>query len=228
MTSHFFALAIETSNPSACPAEVGLGPVGGEATAVERLSPARRHDDDLMPAIDRLCARAGVRPADLRAVVVSLGPGGYTGLRIAVTTARFIAEATGAVCIGVPTAEIAATAAVRDGRPFAVALASKGEHAFIAPFDARGNPTAEGRVLDAGGVIALGLQRLVGDSYLPESISRTAMASGISIEPLVLGASWLLRAAAGRESVDPARVLPIYAREPEAVRLWRDRGGAGE
>ncbi|HRQ72802.1 MAG TPA: tRNA (adenosine(37)-N6)-threonylcarbamoyltransferase complex dimerization subunit type 1 TsaB [Phycisphaerales bacterium] len=228
MSSPHHALAIETSNPSACPAEVGLGALGGEATAVERLSPARRHDDDLMPAIDRLCARAGVRPADLRAVVVSLGPGGYTGLRIAVTTARFIAEATGAPCIGVPTAEIAACAASRDGRPFAVALASKGEHAFVTPFDAHGAPTAEGRALDAEGVAALGLPRLIGDGFLPESIRRAASASGTTIEPLVLGASWLLRAAAGREAVDPAHLLPIYAREPEAVRLWRARGGKGK
>ena len=225
MTPSFSAIAIETSNPSACPAEVGVGAIGSEAAFVERLSPARRHDDDLMPAIDRLCGRAGVRPGDLRAVVVSVGPGGYTGLRIAVTTARFIAEATGAACIGVPTAEVAACAASRDGRPFAVALASKGEHAFVTPFDAQGSPTAAGRVLDAEGVGALGLPRLIGDGFLPESIRRMASASGISVEPIVLGASWLLRAAAGRESVDPSRLVPMYAREPEAVRLWRARGG---
>lgn len=228
MTSPPLALAIETSNPSACPAEVGVGAIGGGAAFVECLSPARRHDDDLMPAIDRVCRAAGVRPADLGAVVVSIGPGGYTGLRIAVTTARFIAEATGAACIGVPTAEVAAGAAARDGRPFAVALASKGEHAFVTPFDAQGRPTAAGRVLDAGGVGVLGLPRLIGDGFLPESMREMASASGISVEPLVLGASCLLRTAAGRESVDPSRLLPLYAREPEAVRLWRARGGAGE
>jgi len=228
MTSPPLALAIETSNPSAYPAEVGVGAIGGGAAFVERLSPARRHDDDLMPAIDRVCRAAGVRPADLGAAVVSIGPGGYTGLRIAVTTARFIAEATGAACIGVPTAEVAACAAARDGRPFAVALASKGEHAFVTPFDSQGRPTAAGRVLDAEGVGVLGLPRLIGDGFLPESMREMASASGISVEPLVLGASCLLRTAAGRESVDPSRLLPIYAREPEAVRLWRARGRAGE
>ncbi|MCL4741116.1 MAG: tRNA (adenosine(37)-N6)-threonylcarbamoyltransferase complex dimerization subunit type 1 TsaB [Phycisphaerales bacterium] len=228
MTPSSLALAIETSNPSACPAEVGVGAIGSDAAFVERLSTARRHDDDLMPAIDRVCRAAGVRPADLRAVVVSIGPGGYTGLRIAVTTARFIAEATGAACIGVPTAEVAACAAARDGRPFAVALASKGEHAVVTPFDAQGRPTAAGRALDADGVSALGLPRLIGDGFLPGPMREMASASGVSVEPLVLGASWLLRAAAGRESVDPSRLLPLYAREPEAVRLWRARGGAGE
>jgi tRNA threonylcarbamoyladenosine biosynthesis protein TsaB len=42
----------------------------------------------LMPAVDHALALAGLRPADLRAVVVGGGPGSFTGLRVAAATAK--------------------------------------------------------------------------------------------------------------------------------------------
>src|SRR5919106_153062 len=99
-------LAIETSQR-----------VGGVAlrddrgvVLVEMLAPKKRHDDDLLPAIDRVFKRATLSPSDLAggAVGVSIGPGGFTGLRIAVTTAKMFAEALGANVIAVPSALVAA------------------------------------------------------------------------------------------------------------------------
>lgn len=76
----------------------------------ESLSPKKRHDDDLLPAIDRLFARNNLKPRDLSdgAVAVSIGPGGFTGLRIAVATAKMFAETLGAKIIAVPSALVAA------------------------------------------------------------------------------------------------------------------------
>jgi tRNA threonylcarbamoyladenosine biosynthesis protein TsaB len=42
----------------------------------------------LMPAVDHALALAGLRPADLQAVVVGGGPGSFTGLRVAAATAK--------------------------------------------------------------------------------------------------------------------------------------------
>lgn len=143
-------LAIEISNPSSGPrgmlpqeegAErpVAAGPgvalgrtrgtCGTDLLGVELLGEAMRHDDDLMPAIDRLCRRCDVKPSDLASIAVSIGPGGYTSLRIAVATAKMLAEATGASTIAVPSASVAAWSITIDP-PALVCLASKGDTAW--------------------------------------------------------------------------------------------------
>jgi hypothetical protein len=58
--------------------------VGAELLAREPLRSDHRHEDDLMPAIDRLFRAAGASPKDIRRVAVSAGPGGFTGLRSAI------------------------------------------------------------------------------------------------------------------------------------------------
>lgn len=79
---------------------------------VEMLEQKKRHDDDLIPAIDRLFQRLGLDRAELGAVGVSVGPGGFTGLRIAVTTAKMMGLVSGAKLVAVPSALVAAEACV--------------------------------------------------------------------------------------------------------------------
>jgi tRNA threonylcarbamoyl adenosine modification protein YeaZ len=45
---------------------------------------------DLAALASALCAEHGVQPADLRELRVDLGPGSYTGLRVAITFVRFL------------------------------------------------------------------------------------------------------------------------------------------
>lgn|GEM_PF-5432254 len=45
---------------------------------------------DLAQLCEELCAARGVSPADLRRMVIDVGPGSYTGLRVAVTFARVL------------------------------------------------------------------------------------------------------------------------------------------
>ena len=79
---------------------------------VEMLMQKKRHDDDLVPAIDRLFMRLGLDRAELGVVGISVGPGGFTGLRIAVTTAKMMSLATGAKLVAVPSALVVAEACV--------------------------------------------------------------------------------------------------------------------
>lgn len=147
-----YTLAIEISNPSSgvrgelraipgdtgSPGEAGpgvalgrLGPTGlAEHLGTELLREGTRHDDDLMPAIDRLCGRLHARPSELGAIAVSIGPGGYTSLRIAVATAKMLAEATGARPVPVPSASVAAWRLPTALAPAVVCLASKGDSAY--------------------------------------------------------------------------------------------------
>jgi tRNA threonylcarbamoyladenosine biosynthesis protein TsaB len=68
-----------------------------------RLDEARRHARDLAPAIRDLLMEQGWRARDLDAVVVSRGPGSYTGLRVGVMSAKTLAYAAGCTLLAVDT-----------------------------------------------------------------------------------------------------------------------------
>ncbi|MED9988244.1 MAG: tRNA (adenosine(37)-N6)-threonylcarbamoyltransferase complex dimerization subunit type 1 TsaB, partial [Streptococcus salivarius] len=61
----------------------------------------KNHSISLMPTIDFLVAQAGWQPSDLERIVVAQGPGSYTGLRVAVATAKTLAYALDIDLVGV-------------------------------------------------------------------------------------------------------------------------------
>src|SRR4051794_32007746 len=63
--------------------------------AVERLFEPPGHARELMPAVARVLAEAGVTFRELGALAVGIGPGGFTGLRIGIATAHGIAQSPG-------------------------------------------------------------------------------------------------------------------------------------
>lgn len=92
---------------------VALGPVGDEPGAgmpliCESVHQQSRHDDDLMPAIQRLFLNSPWPPSSLSHVYLSIGPGGFTGLRVATATAKMLAFSLGARIFAIPTALVVA------------------------------------------------------------------------------------------------------------------------
>jgi tRNA threonylcarbamoyladenosine biosynthesis protein TsaB len=86
------------------------GKVGEVALAVNdilvqsrRLDESRRHARDLAPAVAEMLAAEQWKPADVSAILVSRGPGSYTGLRVGIMSAKIFAFAAGASLIGVDT-----------------------------------------------------------------------------------------------------------------------------
>lgn len=77
--------------------------LGAELRGERRLDEARRNARDLAPAVAELLAEQGWRPNELQAVIVSRGPGSYTGLRVGIMSARTFAYATGCALIAVDT-----------------------------------------------------------------------------------------------------------------------------
>lgn len=59
--------------------------------AVIQTAHAKNHSTTLMPAIDQALKLAQVKLAEIDQFVVAVGPGSYTGVRIAVTTAKTLA-----------------------------------------------------------------------------------------------------------------------------------------
>lgn len=71
--------------------------------AIKESDEGRSHASLLTVYIQDLLKEAGVKAGDLEAVVVSKGPGSYTGLRIGVSVGKGIAYATSVPLIGIDT-----------------------------------------------------------------------------------------------------------------------------
>src|ERR1022692_4341354 len=78
----------------------------GDTIVEERaLDESRRHARDLAPAIQELLTRQGWRARALDGVIVSRGPGSYTGLRVGLMSAKTLAYATGCALLAIDTFE---------------------------------------------------------------------------------------------------------------------------
>jgi tRNA threonylcarbamoyladenosine biosynthesis protein TsaB len=77
--------------------------LGDDMRGVRRLDDTRRHARDLAPAMAALLAEQNWRPRDIQAVIVSRGPGSYTGLRVGIMSAKTFAYAAGCALIAVDT-----------------------------------------------------------------------------------------------------------------------------
>lgn len=94
-------LIIETSGRVG---QVGVA-VDGVIVAERRLDESRRHARDLASVCATLLAEAGIAPRRLNGVVVGIGPGSFTGLRVGIMSAKAFAYATECELIAVPTFE---------------------------------------------------------------------------------------------------------------------------
>lgn len=126
-------LALETS-----------GRLGGIALAdgpqlIEevRLSEGLRHGRDLILVAKEACERAGWAPREVDVVAVSIGPGSFTGLRIAVTAAKTIAWDTGARVVTVPTLRAMAENAPAEAGRIACVLDAKRGGLYASIFEQR-------------------------------------------------------------------------------------------
>ncbi len=92
-------LILETSGRGG---RVGVA-AGAQVVRSADLDPVRRHNRDLAPTAAALLEAERIKPADLTGVMVSVGPGSFTGLRVGVMSAKALAYATGCRLVAVPT-----------------------------------------------------------------------------------------------------------------------------
>ena len=90
-------LAMDTSNKALSLAILENEETLGQVT----LNIKKNHSITLMPAIDFLMNSLDLKPTDLDRIVVAQGPGSYTGLRIAVATAKTLAHTLKIELVGV-------------------------------------------------------------------------------------------------------------------------------
>lgn len=71
---------------------------------------------EMLPRLSQILAWHGLSPGDVQAVAVSLGPGSFTGLRVALSIAKGMAVAHGLALLGVPTLDASALPFVASDR----------------------------------------------------------------------------------------------------------------
>ncbi|MBE2234927.1 MAG: tRNA (adenosine(37)-N6)-threonylcarbamoyltransferase complex dimerization subunit type 1 TsaB [Anaerolinea sp.] len=82
---------------------------------------------ELLPRLEHLLAWVRIQPASLSALAVSLGPGSFTGVRVALSLAKGMALAHGLPLIGIPTLDATAYPHLGDTLPVgAVVQAGRG------------------------------------------------------------------------------------------------------
>lgn len=104
----FMLLSLETAT-AVC--SVSLLTPEGEALAAQHLYTDRPHADRLTLVIQELLRHVGTTSGQLTAVVLSEGPGSYTGLRIGASVAKGMCYALDIPLVPVPTLKAMAAAA---------------------------------------------------------------------------------------------------------------------
>lgn len=142
MTAHPpILLAIDTAG-SACSVALARG---NAVIASEHRGMRHGHAEALLPMIDAITRHSSIAPGMLDIVAVSVGPGGFTGIRVGLAAARGIALAAKARLIGV-SSFAAAAALVQPDTPdpvaVLVALDSRREELYVQLFHS-GAPLAE-------------------------------------------------------------------------------------
>ena len=209
-------LAFDASTPVIT---VAVARAGGEAREVlaEVSVSARGASETLLPAIDAALDLAGERLGSVELVLAGVGPGTFTGIRIAATTARALALATGAALSKNSTLAALASPALLGGHPDVLAVldARRGQ-VFAQRFPAGGRATHINceRPEDLS---VEGAPLVVGDGAVRYRAALSALGSiPPDDSPLhrVTATGHVLSADLAPVEVDD--LVPIYVREPDA------------
>lgn len=215
------------------------------AVAVAR---GRRHGESVAPAIEFVCARAGVALGELGAVAVDVGPGLYTGLRVGVATAKGLGFALGIPVVEMGSLELlaidmAGRVGARADAPshlVPVVDARRGQ-LFTCSFrpgsDTGVEPTGPERLVDpaelvaeVGALVASGARVVCGGDGARRYAGPLAGA-GVELLPAVVAPDPGILASVGRARAasgagrDAAKVTARYLRPADVRIKWETRFG---
>ena len=125
-------LGIDTATPATAVALLRADGSIDEAVGEVPSGARPLHAQLLLATASALLERAGLDWLQIDRLAVGVGPGGYTGLRIGLATARGIAQASGAELVGVGT--LRALAEPVAGRAAAAVLDARRGEAFVAVY----------------------------------------------------------------------------------------------
>ena len=200
-------LALDTSTV------VNVGVARGEAVlATATFDDRMAHAEQLTPLVRDCLRRAEADLADVTTIVVGLGPGLFTGLRVGIVTAQMLALITKALWHGVCSLDVLAAqyAATSPGMAFVVATDARRREVYWADYGADGRRLGDPQVSPAQQVTRRPTIGPAADLY-PEELC--AVTGPRALDPGVL-------AVRGR-SLPSAGVEPLYLRRPDAAEPGR-------
>ena len=193
---------------------VGLA-VDGAVVATGTVDDRMAHVEQLTPLIRQVCIDGGIAPTAATDVVVGLGPGPYTGLRVGVVTGRVLADVAGARVHGICSLDVIAAQYVQDraaavGTEFVVATDARRKEVYWARYAADGTRVegpAVGRPADVPRLPTVG----PGADLYPDLLQ--TVPGPRSLDPATLAQAGPSLAEAGQE--------PLYLRRPDAAEPGR-------
>jgi len=208
------------------------------AVCVDGKLLSRRHEvmgrgqsEALMPMIEEVFAEAGLQAGDLDLIAVTVGPGAFTGLRIAIATALGLSLASGVTATGVTTMEALAFGIRAENAgvgQIITALDSRRDDIYLQGFSEDGQSLGdvEAIVSEALGswverLELKGSATLIGDAA--ERATDLLVEAGLSVHPNfahgIPDAAHVAALAADKMSKgQPLHELrPLYLRPPDAV-----------
>ncbi|WP_433606502.1 tRNA (adenosine(37)-N6)-threonylcarbamoyltransferase complex dimerization subunit type 1 TsaB [Prescottella agglutinans] len=210
-------LAIDTSTPAVTAGVVRFdreSDTGSPRALATRVTvDARAHAEVLTPQILECLAESGHTPADLEAVVVGVGPGPFTGLRVGMATGAAFGDALGIPVHGVCSLD-AIAADVPGDRNLLVVTDARRREVYWARY-AGGTRVAGPEVVKPSELEAAPSEVIAGSAShvdmfdLPvEPVETPSPAGLVSVAALAL-----------RVGVEPEPLVPLYLRRPDAVEL---------
>jgi tRNA threonylcarbamoyladenosine biosynthesis protein TsaB len=215
-------LGLDTSTPAASACVLrGDGESFEVTPPAERLARPPAHATELMPAVVDVMERAGADWSDLDAIIVGVGPGAFTGLRIGIATARALATAADLPLRRVSSLE--ALAAALDGPLRLPLIDARRSEVFAALFE-NGRELWPPFVASPDDVLV----RLREGGFRPLAAGDGSLRfrgmleeAGISVAPQdstahVVSALHVCQLGKRAQDESPEAVLPEYLREPDA------------
>ena len=212
---------------------------GADVLAEAEFSTQTQHARELLPSLEALYAQVGWPKGEADLCAVSIGPGSFTGLRVAVTFARHLALARAIKIVAVPTLAVIAencAALTPPPSPLAVILDAKRNQVFAAVFEWRESNyqmiepahlttvhdllshrgasisvTGEGIDYHAEPLAATGARLIDKNLWTPRAASVCRLGSALALAGTLTA---------------PRDLVPLYIRRPEAEELWEKRQSA--
>lgn len=223
-------LALDTATETC-----GVAVAEGERVLVEYSERVgRNHSSRLFPLIETALKAAGREASDLEGIAVTIGPGSYTGLRIALSSASTLSYALDIPVIGLTTLEVLAFAAGPREGLISPLIDARGGRVYAALYRKDGKQPVT--VLEPG---VTGIKEWVtglagrevaftgpGVSVYAEEISAglgegclPAISMEGFIRPAAVAVLGYRRLSSGYDA-DPAKVVPLYLPGESASGGW--------
>jgi tRNA threonylcarbamoyladenosine biosynthesis protein TsaB len=220
-------LVIDTASPL----EIIAACAGADAVATSTLVQTS-HSATLMRAIDGCLKKVGLTPRDLDCIGVGVGPGSFTGIRIAVSTARMLAQVLGKPLVGIGTQLLyAVSIEAEEGDSIMVAFDAKKGRVFGALYRRTGDPLTPREIVPPGDyhidVLIAGIDRsrtvhLVGDGTGKYADALASLEKASFYENFMPAGKIICDLVHATYSADPGAyadyntTVPCYARKSDA------------